>query len=79
MNKFKTAFISLWEEIQSPKTQLGKSSRDAVIFGLSGLAVLGLQYFDAIDFGSFDFIISSIVGGLVAKLNRETRTIKRES
>ncbi len=64
---------NLWNRIQSPQTTFGKSLRDAAIFGAVGGVILFLQTVDAVDFGQYDVIASTIIGFLVTALNRVTR------
>lgn len=58
---------------QSPTSALGKSIRDAILFGLASGAIILIQSIDGVDFGQYDVIVSAVAGFLVTALNRFTR------
>lgn len=78
MNKFKQAFTLFIAEVQAPSTQAGKSARDGIFTGFAWLAVTALEQLNQIDFGGANFLIAAVIGAIIAKINRQTRTIKRE-
>ena len=78
MNNLKDVLESTVSRIQSPETVFGKSARDGIIVGLSWIMIVFLENLDQIDFGNYDAIVATIIGGLIASLNRKTRTVKRE-
>lgn len=61
------------ERIQSPETEFGKNFRDGFIVALSVGGVAFFESLDKIDFGQYEVIVASVIGYLIAMINRYTR------
>lgn len=59
--------------IQRPQTAFGKNIRDLFLFSLATGALAFFKGVDAIDFGAYDAIVTSVVGFIAVVLNRVTR------
>lgn len=79
MKKFlKFVFGQFIKEFQAPSTQAGKSLRDGLFAGMAWLIVILLESVNNFDFGNYEFFAGAFLTGLIAKINRESRLIKRE-